>query len=428
MNARDFALIQLDKKRLPGWKPDLVHHADSSEPTDPRDRGLAEQIVAGVVKNLFLLQWHIEHYSGRPSAKIDPLVRKILAIGLYQLEFLDRIPASAAVDEAVQQTKRFGRGKSAGFVNAVLRNVGRNVKPASPDPALDPDAYAKMVLSHPPELFRKLAGLLGTEKALAFCRHDNAEPPTVVRLYRGAEQAALNEPGVEILPHEAAGMFVVRGANQQLLARWARAGIAQVQDPMAASVVEQLRIEPGQVVLDRCAGVGTKTLQIQEIVGTTGMVVAVDPSAARCGLLRGMLEHRGISNVKIVQSADLESARAQLPVSFDRILVDVPCSNSGVLARRPEARYAGGLDCLRKLQREILESSLPWLARDGMMIYSTCSVWAEENQDQVREFLGRHAGLKLEEEQFILPSFETGEAAMYHDGGYWAVISNAAKS
>jgi 16S rRNA (cytosine967-C5)-methyltransferase len=422
VSARDFALVQLDQKRLPGWKPNLVRQREVPAPSDPRDWALAEQIVAGVVKNLLMLHHHIKHYSGKSAAQIDPLVWKILAIGLYQLKFLDRIPASAAVDEAVEQTKRFGRRRSAGFVNAVLRNIERQPPPTVPDMAGDPQAYAQLVLSHPPELFRRLVTLLGAERALEFCRHDNTEPPTIVRMFEGAEPSTLSDPGVEILPHQQSGLFVVRGARRAALADWALRGVAQVQDPTAAGVVERMRISPGQCVLDRCAGLGTKTMQIHARAGSAGQVLAVDPSASRCATLRQLLHDRRIPNVNVLQVGRLGPIAGQIPSSFERILIDVPCSNSGVLARRPEARYSHALDCLVKIQRDILDDTVAWLAPDGLMVYSTCSVWPEENELQIKWLLDRNPALKPVEEHSILPSFDTPDPRAYHDGGYAAVL------
>jgi 16S rRNA (cytosine967-C5)-methyltransferase len=423
LNARDFALIQLDGKRLPGWKPNLIRERNISEPDDPRDWALAEQIVTGVIKTLLSLQHDIEHYSDKSAAKIDPLVVKILAIAIYQLKYLDRIPAAAAVDQAVEQTKRFGQRRSAGFVNAVLRNVGRQPPAPVPDAHADVEGYAQVVLSHPLELFRRLVLLLGTERALAFCRHDNMEPPTIVRLFKGIEPGALNVPSVEILPHHQAGLFVARNARRAVLAQWARDGLAQVQDATAAGVVEQMQISPGQTVLDRCAGLGTKTIQIQERVGMTGQVFAIDPSAFRCAALSQTLKDRNISNVKILQVGKMVPIAAEIPAAFDRILVDVPCSNSGVLARRPEARYATGVDCLVKLQRDILEDTLPWLTSGGLLVYSTCSVWPEENERQIKGFLDRHSDLALIEKRSILP--DSVDLLGYHDGGYLAILRKA---
>jgi 16S rRNA (cytosine967-C5)-methyltransferase len=124
--------------------------------------------------------------------------------------------------------------------------------------------------------------------------------------------------------------------------------------------------------------------------------------------------------VKVLEVGKLGAIGGETSGAFDRILVDVPCSNSGVLARRPEARYAGGLDCLVKLQREILEDTLPWLAPGGLLAYSTCSVWPEENERQIEQLLERHAELGVVSERAVLP--ESGEPLGYHDGGYLAVL------
>jgi 16S rRNA (cytosine967-C5)-methyltransferase len=416
LNARDFALSTLDRTQLPGWRTNqrAVRH---SPPGDLRDLALAEQIIIGVVKNLLLLQGYIEYFSSRRLASIDPLVAKILAIALYQMKFLDRIPHSAAVDEAVKQTRRFRRAGAAEFVNAVLRNVERRGWPAEPDERTDPEGYAEKALSHPRELFRRLVGLIGAEKAIAFCRHDNREPPIVVRLGKGVSASALPAVGVEIVPHESEGLVVVRGAKMELLRRWAIEGLGQVQDATAAEVVHHLHLAEGLRVLDRCAGLGTKTLQIWELVGPTGKVVAMDASAFRCAQLKELLKQRGIQNVEVIHAAETKNTEP-----FDRILVDVPCSNSGVLARRPEARYRDAVNCLTKIQREILEDTVPALAPGGVLVYSTCSVWPEENEELITAFLQRHPELELIAHKTTWPSFDAAEATQYHDGGYLAVL------
>jgi 16S rRNA (cytosine967-C5)-methyltransferase len=426
MKPRDHALRNLDARRFPGWRANLLKRFSDDSPADPRDLALAERIYVGVVKNLLLLQDRIEHFSGKRLKQIDPLVQKILAIALYQLEFLDRIPASAAVNEAVGQAKRFGRAKAAGFVNAVLRNATReNAGGSLTADSADNADNAEKVFSHPRELFKKLAELLGEENAVKFCRHDNAEPPTLVRVFKGVEGSALRAEGVEILAHEKAGMFVVNRGTPRVFADWARRGIAQVQDATAAGVVDQLEILPGMNVLDRCAGRGTKTMQILQRAGLGGRIVAVDASAERCVSLKDLLGERGVKNVAVHQATKLASIASELPASFDRILIDVPCSNSGVLARRPEARYAQDdrrLNSLGKLQREILEDTAPFLAAGGLLVYSTCSIWPEENEMQIRQFLSRFPNFQIMKEGTILPSFQHESPVHYHDGGYAAVL------
>jgi len=424
MNARDLALAELDARRLPGWPSDLLRQRrENNSPIDPRDRGLAEHIVAATVKNLFLLQHLLTHYSHRPAQAIDPLVLKILAIGLCQLKFLDRIPHPVVVDEAVEQTRRVGRAKAAGLVNAVLRNSLREEPPVLPTPENNPAEYARVVLSHPPELFNRLAALRGVETALEFCRHDNSEPPTIVRLFAGVGVERLQEDGVTIRPHQSPGMFVVEGARRDQLAQWARNGLAQVQDPTSAAVVGQMKIEPGQTVLDRCSGLGTKTLQIAELVGRDGLVVATDPSETRCQKLRELLDHRAIANVRVIQTGMLTQVNQELPSQFDRILVDAPCSNSGAMARRAEARFSqtvSALKSLSELQDCILLNTADWLAPGGLLVYSTCSIWPVENEDRVAMLTSHRADFAKLEEATIWPA--SGDAAEYHDGGYRAIL------
>lgn len=426
MSARDWALFELDHRRLPGWNPRLLR---GRPPTlrDPRDFALGEQILIGVVKNLLLLQHLTSHYSGRSLKSIDPLVRKILAVGLYQLRFLTRIPASAAVNEAVEQAKRFGRGKAAGFVNAVLRKVATDPNPALPDRPADPGRYAEIALSHPREVFNRFVPLLGTDDALRLCEHDNAEPPTIVRLARSATVADLQAEGVTIHPHEQAGLFVVESARKATLAAWARRGVAQVQDATAAAVVRELQCEPGQRVLDRCAGLGTKTMQLYEAVGDAGSVVAMDPNVDRCNGLRELLAARQIGNVSVHPAGRLADVEELRDATFDRALLDVPCSNSGVLPRRPEARYAQGkavMDALLKVQDMILDDTADRVRPGGLTLYSTCSIWPEENERQVERFLRRRPDYSLVKQHATIPSLDP-EPTRYRDGGFFALLKRA---
>jgi 16S rRNA (cytosine967-C5)-methyltransferase len=424
MNARDYALFELDRRRLPGWPANELRSTGSSSPADSRDYALAEQLTTGVIQNLLLLQHLIGRYSNRPLKKVDPVVQKILAIALYQLRFLTRVPARAAVDEAVEQTKRFGRRSAAGFVNAVLRNAIREPDVAFPDPSKDPESYAELALSHPGDVYRHFAAITNPDDALSLCRRDNVPPPTIVRLFPNVAATDLTADGVTLAAHDDPGLFVVSGAKQSTLAEWAERGLAQVQDPTAAKVVEFCDIRPGQTVLDRCAGLGTKTLQLHARVGPAGRILAVDPNVPRCQRLAKLLADRRIENVRIEPVGMMKEIRSPIPAAFDRVLVDAPCSNSGVLPRRPEARYhqdLATLASLRKLQLDILNDTAPRVVSGGLLIYSTCSIWRDENQSVVVSFLAGHPQFALLSEHPTLPSLSSSPAA-YHDGGYVAVL------
>lgn len=415
MSARDFALAALDATALPNWRTNLIRRK-VPPPTDPRDLALAEQIRVGVIKNLLLLQHLIAHHSGRKAKDIDVLAQKIMAIALYQLRFLTRVPASAAVNEAVEQTARFGRTRAKGFVNAVLRKATRE-----PDPVIDNPSIA---LSHPREMFDRLVKLLGRDDAIRFAEHDNREPPTLVRLLGDTQAGDLHQECVTITSHEQTGMFVVEHAKQATLADWSRRGLAQVQDATAARVADECDVQPGQSALDRCCGFGTKTLQLAENVGRAGRVLAVDPNRERTDGLRRLLSARGIENISIATAGWMRDI-VDRPKTFDRVLIDVPCSNSGVLARRPEARYRQDqttLASLEKLQKEILSDTVDSVAPGGLLIYSTCSIWPEENAAMAKWFGEQHPQFELVRERSTWPSFDN-DPARYHDGGYVAVFA-----
>jgi 16S rRNA (cytosine967-C5)-methyltransferase len=211
----------------------------------------------------------------------------------------------------------------------------------------------------------------------------------------------------------------VEGASVDVLGDWARRGIAQVQDPTSAEVVAKLGIARGEAVLDRCCGLGTKTMQMREAVGEGGSVLAIDPSEERCAVLERIVAERQLQNVTVKRAGMIEGG-----MKFSKILIDAPCSNSGVLARRAEARYAQDdktLVSLGRLQDRILDDSAEALQSGGRMVYSTCSIWPQENSQRVEKFLGRHADYRLLEEKLTFPSTDD-DPVKYHDGGYWAVL------
>ncbi|MDB5328489.1 MAG: putative methyltransferase [Phycisphaerales bacterium] len=415
MNARDYAWRQLATARLPGWQFDSnsFRPKQAEPPEDPRDLDLAHALSRSVTKHLDHLRHLTHHYSGRTPSQIDPTVQIILAMGLAQLRFFDRLPPYAVVDEAVNQTKRLGFGKAAGFVNAVLRRALREPAPPLPEPN-DAQEYARAVLSHPPVLFQRMVKLLGVDDALKLAKRHNAEAPLILRgTPEGTEE-------VKVVPHEIPGFSVVTGATEAVLAEWSRTGVAQPQDPTSAAVVSKLNLGSAKLVLDRCCGVGTKTLQIAT-AAPQAQIVAIDPARFRIEALERSLAARGVKNVRTIVGKDVPEGQPK----FDRILIDVPCSNSGVLIRRPEARYRqddGSLKSLEKLQRTIVADTMDYLAPGGTLIYSTCSIWPQENGDQIHWMTEKYPQLKIAELQTTLPS-TSEDPTKHRDGGFIAVLT-----
>ncbi|HEX8324010.1 MAG TPA: transcription antitermination factor NusB [Tepidisphaeraceae bacterium] len=416
MNARDFAWRQLATARLPGWQFDSnsFRPKQAEPPADSRDLDLAHALTRSVTKHLDHLRHLMQHYSGRTQQQIDPSVQIVICLGLSQLRFFDRLPPYAVVDEAVNQAKRLGFGKAGGFVNAVLRRALREPNPPLPKPN-DAQEYARAVLSHPPVLFNRMVKLLGTDSALRLAAKDNTEAPLIVR----GTPPAMDE--VTVTPHEVPGFSVVTGANEAVLSEWAKAGIAQAQDPTSATVIERMELASAKRVLDRCCGVGTKTMQIAA-GAPQAEVVAIDPARFRIEALQHSLSARDLKNTKTAVGKEVPDGEPP----FDRILIDVPCSNSGVLIRRPEARYRqddGTMRSLEKLQRTILADTVSHLQPGGMLVYSTCSIWPEENEDQVRWLTEKFPKLKVVEMQTTLPELSE-DPTKHHDGGFFAVLKS----
>ena len=432
MDPRDYAVLTLDDKRLPGLPRQAFKRRSPVAPDDPRDRALAEALVTAVVKNLRLLETLVSGYAQRPITQIDARCRLILAVAVAQFKLFDRVPDHALVMEAVRQTRRLGEpglAKAAGFVNAALRRAVRDagdVEEKLP-PRGDARAYCEIVLSHPRPLVDRLFDLLGEADVVRFCEHDNATPPTLVRLIGDATIGQLDGETTTATPHNQPGIAVVTSAKAADFKRWSAAGVAQPQDATSAAVVPLLGVEPGMTVLDRCCGVGTKTQQLSEAAGEAGRAFAVDALGSRVSLLRRLAGERpSMANVTAKRAEWAAQFPEDWPKQFDRILIDAPCGNSGVMARRAEARYAQSPDSLADLpplQAKILADTWPLVAPGGRLAYATCSVWPEENGRIIADFLAATPDAEAVEERAWLPSFATRDPVQYRDGGYVAVLA-----
>ena len=421
LSARDAALLRIDTLSLPGWRARSIKRPPRGKLQDVRDEALAETLYVGVIKNLILLQKLIEHHSGKRLKQIDPAVQKVIALAIYQIRFLTRIPAHAAVDEAVEQTKRLKLGRADAFVNAVLRKAASD-KEWMPE-STNMIEQCEILHSHPAELVKMLAKVVRPSDLIAVCQQHNAEPPTLLRLRAELDTSELLRGGVEIAPHEVKGFAVVRGATRADFADWADRGLAQVQDAGTATLVRQLPLKNGQSVLDRCCGHGTKTLQLSERVGVKGTVTAMDSSVERVASLQRTLKRREILNVTTRIESTIAAAGIE-PESFDLVLIDSPCSNSGVLGRRPEARYrqtTKHLESLALAQRELLNDSAPAVSVGGHLAYMTCSVWPEENERVVEWFIRKHKNFALA--MTASHQLKAAESPLrYRDGGFLAVF------
>ena len=447
--ARDAALEALARaERGDTFLQDHLHAVLDGADLDPRDCALATQLATGVVRHRRTLRLFISHLRGekKHARTIQPEVLRILELGAFQLLLLDRVPAYAAINEAVDAargTARPGRGKKvAGFVNGVLRNLQRLIvghepdgspgadalphpdggivrlaEPVLPDPADGPAAFLGAAYSYPDWLVARWSDAFGDE-AEAVCRWQNRRPDVFARVNPRRHTAeallqALREETPGVAPGPRPGTLDVSALPAARLQRLVEAGEMTVQDPSAMAAVEALAPQPGETVLDLCAAPGTKTTQIVEATGDRGRVVASDKTEEKLDALRRTVAARGIESVTVCLADDV-AARAP-DGGFDAVLVDAPCSNTGVLARRVEARWRFGPDDsadLADIQRRLLERAVTLVRPGGRLVYSTCSLLPEENDGLLAAFLEGRDGWTLADRDLILPGPN-------HDGAFW---------
>ena len=351
------------------------------------DRALCHELVLGSLRWQLLLDKIVEHFSKRRVESLDLPVRVALRLGLYQLRFLTRIPASAAVNESVNLVRMARLSSAAAFVNALLR---RAVREPEYDPAAevsDPLEKIAIETSHPVWLIERWSESFGLEEARAFAHANNLVPPmafrvvgnhpeTLSKLTRAA--AALESS------HVANGAWRVSGATS-LLRELSAAGEIYLQDEASQLVAQLLDAKPGERVLDLCAAPGGKTTIIADGTGDRAFVVAADRSATR---METVVATTKLHQLKGIKPVILDAAK-QLPFwreSFDKILVDAPCSGTGTLRRNPEIRWRltpDDIPILAEQQKRILRNAIEMVKPGGRLVYSTCSVEREENEEVI---------------------------------------------
>ncbi len=393
------------------------------------DRAFVQEIVFGVVRQRRVLEWVFRKLAAREPGR--PLLALAL-VGLYQLLYLDDVAPFAAVHETVEAAKTLAGARAANFLNAILRRAQRETEALSNElKQLQP----ALRLSHPDVLFDRWTQHYGKEKALAICAWNNQPAATVLRLNAVAPEkffAELKQAGIAAEPLAALGhdfCVLPRGVRVAEVPGYAEGWFA-VQDPATSLAVDLLAPQPGESILDACAAPGGKALDIAARLQGNGLVVALERHADRLARLRENVARAGGGLIRVVQgdAAAPEPARQELLAAgrgeyFDGLLLDVPCSNTGVLRRRPDARWRFSEDRQKKLietQFRILHGAAALVRPGGRLVYSTCSIEPEENEPLIKRWLANHYEFRLERQRLLLP------AAEQTDGAYAALLSRAA--
>ncbi|MEW6304384.1 MAG: 16S rRNA (cytosine(967)-C(5))-methyltransferase RsmB [Verrucomicrobiota bacterium] len=423
-NPRAIA-VRLLLRRQAGnaYVEELLEDALAMNRLSAADRGLLQEITFGAVRWQRTLDWLIDRKTEGRTQKAA--LRALLQLGLYQLFWLGRVPDHAAVHETVELARHLGFGSQAGFVNAVLRGYGREREATrkqlddlkQSDPALG--------YSHPQWLWERWEKRFGREPALKLLDWNNTPPPTFARvntLKTNAEkllpQLRLENVEYDFFRRDWFGdydVFRLKAFPPLFKVPCFEQGMFYVQDPSTLLAVRELKPTPGETVLDWCAAPGGKTTYLAQLMNNEGRILAHDAQPGRLKLVQENCARLGVKCVEPV-AADAAALR---PGAFDKILVDAPCSNTGVLRRRVDLRWRirpEEIDRLRVAQLGILKKVAPWLKAGGTLIYSTCSLEPEENGGVVKEFLAGDAQFTQQRERELLPQVDGV------DGAYVAVL------
>jgi len=393
-----------------------------------RDRALLTELVYGTLRWRGAIDAQLNRHLRRPLAETDPFIRNLLRVTLYQLLFLDKIPDYAAVNEAVQLAKKHGGGKVAGFVNGALRNfLRRNNETATPQATDDSIAVLAVKYSHPEWLVKKWLEYFGLEGAKELMRANNERSPLVLRVNtlksdRRALLDLLERNGVTAVATQWSpeGVWVQSGSAVDGLPGFHQ-GLFQVQGEASQLVAYLLASQPEERVLDACAAPGGKTTHIAELMNDAGEVTALDISARGIEKIRDNAARLGLTSVRALRSDASRDFPGSFLGHFDRVLVDAPCSGLGTLRSHPEIKWhrnPSDIERLGRLQEKILDRVVPCLRPGGVLVYSTCTLTRDENEQVVESFLKAHREFELENAAGYLPE----QAKSMVQGSYFLAL------
>ncbi len=413
------------------------------------EKSLARELALGVVRRRQTLRCILQAFLVKPDLKLPAPLEEILEVGLYQILFLQRVPQFAAVNEAVNQAVRFRHKRQGGLINGLLRNLVRSVS----DPINQRPPISQDVIPIGPNLYRKLDRAIfpdprlrggeylaeayslplilaerwldrssSLQEAVNLAMHANVRAPIILRVNRlrtTVEEVleSLTAAGVDAHPHQNGCSVVLSGFVDVSKLEVFKNGWVQAQDATATSVSLAAEPKPGMNVLDFCAAPGTKTTHLGELMDNCGSITAVDISQSKLSRIESNCQRLGVS---IVTPILADQVGQLTPGSFDLALVDAPCTNTGVLARRAETRWRFNLQKLSRLaadQRVLGQLAAQFVRPGGRVVYSTCSIEPEECTKVARSL----TGVKMIREQLVTPA-GADDPHRWYDGGYFAIF------
>jgi len=396
-NVRETALELLESiEKNQAYSNILLNHAIEKNKIDKKDIGLLTELVYGTLQRKLTLDFYLAPFL-KNNRKLEPWVKPLLQLTVYQMEYLDRVPDRAAIYEAVEIAKRHGHKGIASMVNGVLRSLQREGLP-SLESIKDPAKQIAIATSHPEWLVKRWIEQFGMEKTKAMCEINLTAPLQTARVNLTKITVEdcikrLEEEGyaVEASPIVPEAIKCLRGNLASSSAF--KEGLLTIQDESSMLVAHALGVQQEENILDACAAPGGKSTHIAEKLANTGAVVSLDLHEHKVKLISQNASRLGLENI---ESKKLDSRNVQEHFeqqSFDRILLDAPCSGLGVMRRKPDMKYTKkeeDLSRLQEIQLSLLEAVAPLIKKGGTLVYSTCTVDRAENQETVQKFLEKH--------------------------------------
>lgn len=392
MAARQTALGVLIACRKQGaWSDGVMKEYAQRDRLDRREAALAARLCYGVLQNRMLLDYYLSQLVRGRLRDLQPVVLDILRLGLYQILCMDKIPDSAAVNEAVEQGKKYANSRAAGLINGVFRSAIRRRG------ALEEPRDLATRYSHPQPLVELLAGEMEPEDLERVLAADNQAPETVLQANPlagdpGELPAAIESAGGSCVPHPwLERCFLIAGAGSLERLEAYRQGRCYVQDAASRLAVRCAGVQPGMRVLDSCAAPGGKSFAAAMDMGGQGRLISCDIHRHKLTLIQQGAARLGLSCI----ATRLQDAREPVPEwedAMDRVLVDAPCSGLGIIRKKPDIRYKdlAGTEALPRLQLEILNCQARYVKPGGALLYSTCTILRRENRQVVQVFLEHH--------------------------------------
>lgn len=414
-SARLAALGALEQcRRQAIWSGASIDNAIRKFSLDRRDGAFASALCLGVLQNSSLCDFYIDCYCSQSADKLEPKLRDILRIGIYQLVFMDRVPVRAAVNETVSLCRESSFSRAAGLVNAVLRRVSENLDALPDIPGRGTDEYLSIKYSHPRWLCRRIVREQGYDFAESFLACNNRACGLDIQINRlktdaASYEALLCASGIEFegcdFPH---GMLSLKGGIVSELPGYAE-GLFYVQDKAARIASELCMVKPGMRVLDACSAPGGKSMTMALNMQNRGSIISCDIQEKKLRLINENASRLGVQIIS-TRACDGREFVPEFENAFDVVMADVPCSGMGVIAKKPEIRQKSEeeIAALPAIQSAILENLSRYVKPGGALVYSTCTVLKAENEEIVSAFLEKHSDFKPDALQLGELFFENG--------------------